>query len=114
LLTEPGKRNKIISIIQYFLNGVNKTALGRTRVNLMMSFNLAHLLEIEANRRSNYLRDAENARMATDARASQPKFTPHRPLLSWTGRRLVALGYRLLDLSQECPGANPVYNGVKS
>jgi hypothetical protein len=74
-------------------------------------FNLKDVESQDAYRRD-LLRRAERERLARAARG-ESAFTLYRPLMSWTGRRLVRLGFRLLVLSKEWEQrANTVYNGA--
>lgn len=66
-------------------------------------------------RRSALLNEAENARRAADLTVTRQSPRLLRPLLSWTGRRLVTLGFGLLVLAREWDyRSNTVYNGAQS
>jgi hypothetical protein len=64
--------------------------------------------------RRDLLRHAETERLAQAARGELTAFPVYRPLMSWTGRRLMGLGFRLLVMSKEWEQrANTVYNGAE-
>ena len=75
-------------------------------------YNLKDVESQDAYRRDQ-LRRAERERLAQVIRGEMAAFTVYRPLMSWTGRRLLRLGFRLLVLSKEWEQrANTVYNGA--
>lgn len=72
-----------------------------------------HLLDTDRYRRDDMMRAAARHRAAANLRAQAAPLSVVRPLLRWTGRRLVSAGFRLLVLTREWEHrANTVYNEV--
>jgi hypothetical protein len=70
-----------------------------------------NVIELDQLRRDDALRQAARQRLAQGVRPVKAFRPVYRPVVSWTGRRLVSLGYRLLLLSREWEHrANTVYN----
>jgi hypothetical protein len=77
---------------------------------------MLNLKDIQSNeaRRQELIRQAEQERLAKLAQGkAKAQLYLYRSALSWTGRRLVSLGNRMLVLSRDWDyNGNPLYNGA--
>ena len=77
---------------------------------------MMNLKDIQSNeaRRQELIRQADQERLARLAQGkAKARLFLYRSALSWTGRRLVSLGNRMLVLSRDWDyNSNPLYNSA--